>query len=107
MSEMEWEEAPPVYVRRVRPWLGSALRDWTNTCYPQRRGVFVVWGCLFIIPWAFFQCVKFFVWLTGVGVALAWYPVHVAIELATYHERYKRAVIEAWGPYMKELHGEA
>ena len=82
------------------------MRDWTRACYPPHRGVTIVWGWLFIIPWAIFQSVKFFVWLTGVGVALAYYPVHVAAQLITYQHRLQRELLRVWEPYLAELHGQ-
>lgn len=107
MSEMEWEQPPPeVCVRRVRPWVIPALRDWTRAVYPPRRGVTIVWGCLFVVPWAIFQAIKFWVWLIGVMFVLAVYPPYVLVELITYHSRYQRAVIAQWGPYMQDLYGE-
>src|SRR5690242_5606852 len=106
MSEMEWEEAPPaVSVPRVRPWLRRELLAWTRGCYPPRRGVTIVWGCLFIIPWAVWLLVKAFVWALGVTLMVAAYPFWVVAELLTYRRRKRRAALAQWGPYMGELHG--
>lgn len=105
MSEMEYEPAPQVHVRRVNPWLASALRDWTQVIYPPGH-ITVVWGCLFVVPWALWQAAKFCIWLAGVILAVLYYPLHVTIQLTTYQSRYKRAVLASWGPYMGELHGK-
>jgi hypothetical protein len=113
MSELDWEEPPSARIPPaplVRNWIGPAYRDWTRALYPPRRGVTVVWGCFFIIPWAIVQTVKFWVWAIGIvcvtAVAVFWW---IPYELATYRHRRKlalRRVLLEWQRYMTELHHE-
>lgn len=104
MTEMEYEGPPEVHVPRVRNWMGPALRDWNRALYPPHRGTTIVFGCLFIVPWAIYQAVKFWVWLIGVMFVLAVGTLMAISDLITYHDRHKKAVVAAWGPYMTELH---
>lgn len=106
MSEMEWEEAPEVYVPRVRNWLRPALKSWARGCYPPRQGVTVVWGCLFVVPWACWQALKFFIYECGVALMFVAYVVWAIAELATYRHRRKRAILAQWGSYVGELYGQ-
>src|SRR5215469_18104908 len=103
MSELDWEVAtdlePEMPVPVVQNWIGPALRDWNNAIYPPRRGVTVVWGCVFVVPWAIFQAIKFWVWLTGIAFVLVVGTIFALKDLVTYRNRRRKAVLGAWIEY--------
>jgi hypothetical protein len=105
MSELDWEEPPPVDVRvpLVRNWAGPAYEAWTRGCYPPRRGVTVVWGCLFVVPWALWQAFKFVIWAGGIVAILLANLVWTAVELVTYRSRRKRALLRVWQRYYADV----
>lgn len=107
MSEMEYEEAPQVYVPLARTeWVGTAFEAWTRGCFPPRRGFFVVWGIMLPI-WALWVFMKLFIYMGGVLLIIAAALLWMMIDPITYRRRRKRAILAEWGPYMKDLHGEA
>lgn len=105
MSELDWENPPPVKINvpLVRPWGAAALRDWNRAIYPPRRGTTVVFGCLFIVPWAFFQAIKFWIWLAGVAFVVVAECFWITAELITYRYRRKREMLRVWQKYYADV----
>ena len=107
MSELDYEEAPALEVNepRVRNWLTPELRAWKRGCYPPRHGFMLVWG-VFILPWALWQALKFFIYAAGVVLMVLAYVVWIVAELITYRSRRRRTLLRMWTGYMLELHDE-
>ena len=104
MSELDYEEAPEVYVPMVRDWVGPAFEAWTRGVYPPRRGFFFVGGCLFLPIWGLFVLLKLFIYAVGIVAILFAGAVWIVAELITYHHRLKQARLEVWTNYMIDLH---
>lgn len=102
MSEMEYEEAPEVTVPRVRNWLNPALQSWYKSMYGH-RGRFYIFS-LWLLPFLLFYWVCKLMLYAGVGLLLMLaFAFWVPAELITYRRRLKRAALDDWPPYLREL----